>query len=410
MDQQADSNDLVTDENELANPVIGSLDFEAAYGEPFTQTLDLDTWMLGEDLAAAFGRIEQEVADALAKEDDYRKTIRDIVFSRLRNAPGAPPNAGVYQAKRQDLERVHTGLLFNGGVEACDGISVVHDTIPLTITQIGVCLVSYNGEKGARVHRLFRRDLRSRIDDPVEEVMAVLERREKREGQGQDGDSLSNLARRGIMAYAERAILREKSTAPWRMGHGSPAPYELLTGLWSSQYDRIKVSLDLIRWYVLEHKKFVFIPSAPRQRHWLMIGNALNPLEFAIVQTLKPEIEYMIERGGYRDESGVRPAMQKFCDEVASNIVIGLYRVWDAAPPYLFYAHIDYADMAAHIAMADSLLQEHRGFMLIDLADTVCSTTFGVDSFMSSVQMAYAEAGQPFRYLVNVRPVPDREL
>lgn len=400
MDQQADSNDLVTDENELANPVIGSLDFEAAYGEPFTQTLDLDTWMLGEDLAAAFGRIEQEVADALAKEDDYRKTIRDIVFSRLRNAPGAPPNAGVYQAKRQDLERVHTGLLFNGGVEACDGISVVHDTIPLTITQIGVCLVSYNGEQGAWVHRLFRRDLRSRIDDPVEEVMAVLERREKREGQGQDGDSLSNLARRGIMAYAERAILREKSTAPWRMGHGSPAPYELLTGLWSSQYDRIKVSLDLIRWYVLEHKKFVFIPSAPRQRHWLMIGNALNPLEFAIVQTLKPEIENMIERGGYRDESGVRPAMQKFCDEVASNIVIGLYRVWDAAPPYLFYAHIDHADMAAHIAMADSLLQEHRGFpMLIDLADTVCSTTFGVDSFMSSVQMAYAEAGQPFRYL-----------
>lgn len=400
MNQQVDSNDLVTDENRLTKPPAGSLDFEAAYGEPFAKTLDLDTWMLGEDLVAAFGRIEQEVADALAKEDDYRKTIRDIVFSRLRNAPGAPPNAGVYQAKRQDLERVHTGLLFNGGVEACDGISVVHDTIPLTITQIGVCLVSYNGEQGAWVHRLFRRDLRSRIDDPVEEVMAVLERREKREGQGQDGDSLSNLARRGIMAYAERAILREKSTAPWRMGHGSPAPYELLTGLWSSQYDRIKVSLDLIKWYVLEHKKFVFVPSAPRQRHWLMIGNALNPLEFAIVQTLKPEIENMIERGGYRDESGVRPAMQKFCDEVASNIVIGMYRVWDAAPPYLFYAHIDYADMAAHIAMADSMLQEHRGFpMLIDLADTVCSTTFGVDSFLSSVQMAYAEAGQPFRYL-----------
>ena len=61
---------------------------------------------------------------------------------------------------------------------------------------------------------------------------------------------------------------------------------------------------------------------------------------------------------------------------------------------------IDIAELAAHIAMADGVLQEHRGFpMLIDLADTVCSTTFGVQSFTPSVQMAYAEAGQPYRYL-----------
>jgi len=37
--------------------------------------------------------------------------------------------------------------------------------------------------------------------------------------------------------------------------------------------------------------------------------------------------------------------------------------------------------------------------MLIDLADTVCSTVFGQDSFTSSVQMAYTDAGEPFRYL-----------
>lgn len=400
MAEQTQSDTVLTKDSNSVALRVSAREFEAAYGEPFAQTLDLNTWMQGEDLAAAFERIEQEVTTALVQEDSYRKTVRQAVFSRLKTAPGAPRNAGVYQANRKDLEQIHAGLLFNGGVEACDGTSVVHDTIPLTITQIGVCLVSYNGEQGSWAHRLFRRDLRARVDDPVEEVMTVLERRQKREGQGQDGDGLSELARRGIMAYAERAILREKSQAPWRMGHGSPAPYELLTGLWSSQYDRIKVSLDLIRWYVMEHKKFIFIPSAPRQRHWLMIGNALNPLEFAIVQTLEAEIEHMIDRGGYRDESGVRPAMVEFCREVAPQIVVGLYRVWEAAPPYLFYAHVDHAHMAANIAMADSILQEHRGFpMLIDLADTVCRTTFGSDSFLSSVQMAYAEAGQPFRYL-----------
>ena len=40
------------------------------------------------------------------------------------------------------------------------------------------------------------------------------------------------------------------------------------------------------------------------------------------------------------------------------------------APPQLFYAHEDHADIAALVALADSVLQEQRGFpLLIDLAD-----------------------------------------
>jgi len=394
---------LEPEEPELDQPIINSRanlpEFEDAYGESFSKTLDLDTWILGEDLAEMYGRLEQEIADAVAMEDSYRKTIRKEVFARIKSSPGAPRNAGVYQAKREDLERIHKGLLFNGSVEACDGTSVVHDTLPLTITQIGVCLVSYNGNQGAWAHRLFRRDLRSKLTDPVEEVLTVLERRESRESQGLGGEKLSELARRGIMTYAERAILKDKSQALWRMGHGNLVAYELITGLWASRKERIRLSLDLIDWFV-NYKRFVFIPSAPRKRHWLMIGNALKPMEYAIVQTLQPDIENMLDSGGYRDESGVRPLMKSFAKETASKIVVGLYRVWEAAPPYLFYAHVDNAEMAAHIAMADSLLQEHRGFpMLIDLADTVCSTTFGLDTFLPSVQTTYAELGQPFQYL-----------
>lgn len=394
---------LEPEEFELNQPIKNSRanlpEFEDAYGESFNKTLDLDTWTLGEDLAEMYGRLEQEIADAVAVEDSYRKIIREEVFSRIKSSPGAPRNAGVYQAKREDLERVHKGLLFNSGVEACDGTSMVHDTLPLTITQIGVCLVSYNGNQGTWAHRLFRRDLRSKMTDPVEEVLTVLEKREKREAQGLDGEKLSDLARRGIMTYAERAILKDKSQALWRMGHGNLVAYELITGLWASRKERIQLSLDLIEWYV-NYKRFVFVPSAPRKRHWLMIGNALKPMEYAIVQTLQPDIENMLDSGGYRDESGVRPLMKAFAKEIAPKIVVGLYRVWDAAPPYLFYAHVDNAEMAAHVAMADSLLQEHRGFpMLIDLADTVCSTTFGMDTFLPSIQTAYAEIGQPFQYL-----------
>lgn len=373
-------------------------EFEAAFGEPLSRTLDLSTWTVGEDLAAAYARLEKEVAEAVAQEDNYRAEIRKTVFPQLATLPAAPPNGGVYLAARADLERIHRGILFNGGVEACDGVYVVHDTLPLSITQIGVCLVGYSGEQGAWVHRLFRRDLRNKQTNIIDEVLTLLDRRQKREAQGQSGDGLSELATRGIMTYAERAILRDKSTASWRMGHGSPVPYELLTGLWASNIGGIQRSIDLIRWYVHDHKRFVFVPSAPRKRHLLMIGNALRPLEYAIVQTVKSDLRTMADTGGYR--GAVEKAMEELVDEVGDKIVLGLYKVWEAAPPYMFYAHVDHAHLAAQIIMADSILQEHRGFpMMIDLADTVCRTTFGTETLLPSVQMAYTAAGQPFQYL-----------
>jgi hypothetical protein len=371
-------------------------EYEDNFDEPIQNTLDLDTWRTGENLYEAYERLEKEVAEAISREDDYRQTIRDTVFSRLKYTQNAPKNAGVYQARRQDIERIHAGLLFNGGVEACDGISIVHDTLPLTITQIGVCLVSYNGEQGSWGHRLFRRDLRSKLGNPVEEVLEVLEKREKREAQGTGAEELSELARRGVMAYAERAILKDKSTASWRLGHGNIAPYELLTGFWANRIEMLEKSMRLFDWYA-DYKRFVFVPSAVSKRHLLTIGNALNPLEFAIVESLKPDIDTLVSKGHYRV---TRKLMEHLRDDIAPKIVIGLYRVWDASPVQVFYAHEDYAEMAAHIAMADSLLQEHRGFpMLIDLADTVCQTTFGMNSFVPSVHNAYVEAGQPYRYL-----------
>lgn len=372
-------------------------EFEAAYGEPFSRTLDLNTWQPGENLLELYERLEAEVAQAVAQEDRIREVIRREVFPRIAEAPGAPKGAGVYQATSRDLERVHRGLLFNGGVEACDGISLVHDTIPLTITQIGVVLVAYNGQQGMWAHRLFRRDLRESVADPVNEALTLLERRDRREGLGLEGNRLSNLARRGIMTYAERAILLHYSQARWRMGHGSPVPLELLSGLWAAHPDRLQISLDLIAG-LIAYRRFVFVPSAPAAREMLTIGHALNPLEFAIVSTLETDINRLLQAGPYW--GAVRAKLEQFGAEIGPQVVIGLYRASSAAPPYVFYAHVDCACEAALIALADGVLQEHRGFpMLLDLADTVCRATLGADAFVPSVQLAYAETGQPFRFL-----------
>src|SRR2546421_5568968 len=376
-------------------------EFEAAHGERLSQALDLGTWTPGADLAAMYARLEREVAQAVRKETEYQKLIRTKVFPLLRNREGAPPGSGVYRVTLERVEEVHQKLLFNGAVEACDGTVASHDTLPVTITQIGVCVVSYRGDQGSWVHRIYRRDLRtSSAKNPVVETLEILERRRQRGAVGHNSarDRLTDLARRGIMAYAERAVLLDRSSAEWRMGHGNPTPYELVTG--SGMVELVQASLELMRRFVLVHKRFVFIPSAPSARELLTIGNALKPLEYAIIDSNRESLE-RIAGGHYRGEGWgeVGQAVDDFVEECGPKIVIGMYRASRLAPAQMFYAHVDHAHEAALIALADSVLQEHRGFpMLIDLADGVCRTSFGADTFTASTQLAYAHAGEPFRY------------
>lgn len=383
--------------------------FQAAFGEPLATVLDVETWRTGEDPGELYLRIAEEVETALRQEARVRDPIRQRVFARIRELKGAPPGAGVYQASVDDLKRVHQGLLFTGAVEACDATRFSHDTLPLTVTQVGVALVAYNGALGTWVQRLFRRDLREQLDDPVEEALALLERRDDRGGLNQPSrDDLSELARQAIMTYAERAILLKRSSALWRMGHGSPAPYELLTGS-AVVLDLMVGATLLLEELICTHQKFVFVPSEPAGRDLLTIGNALNPLEFAIVDTLGRRIRDVIARTDYSYPTstrvgGERPTMRawisRFRDQVASQVAVGVYRASELAPPQMFYAHVEHAHQAALIALADSVLQPHRGFpMLIDLADRVCATTFGQDSLAGPLQLAYTRAGMPLRYL-----------
>lgn len=393
-------------------PSPGRATFETAFGERLDAVLDVASWRTGEDLGQMYARIAAEVEQAVRQEARVRGPIRQRVIPRIRERPGAPPGAGMYRARLEDLQRVHHGLLFTGAVEACDGTRFTHDTLPLTVTQVGVSLVAYNGSLGTWVQRLFRRDLREDVDDPVEEALALLERRDDRGGlhQPSSKDDLSEMARQAIMTYAERAVLLKRSNAAWRLGHGSPAPWELLTGT-AVVLDLMVEATRLLEELILGHRKFVFVPSEPAARGLLMVGDALQPLEFAIVETLAERIEGIVKATdyGYPTASDTWAAGQahsqeawirRFLREVASQVVVGVYRASELAPPQLFYAHVDHAHEAALIALADSVLQPHRGFpMLIDLADRVCAVTFGSQSLAGALQLAYTRAGQPLRYL-----------
>jgi hypothetical protein len=176
-----DASPLVPTRTELTE--ITPDDFRESFGEDLQRALDVNTWTPG-DLNQVSDRIAREVREAVQMEDEFQRRIRAEIFPLIRAREKAPAGAGVYGPANEEelsdtLRRIHDGLLFNGGVEACDGTHLAHDTLPLTIHQIGVSLVSYRGNQGTWCQRLFRRDLRVRGGDPVDELA------------GQDGGGLA---------------------------------------------------------------------------------------------------------------------------------------------------------------------------------------------------------------------------
>ena len=390
-----------------AAPALDPGSFRADFGEELSAILNLDTWRAGRDLDEEYRRIEREVQEAVICETDRQRYIRREVHPLLEDADDAPPGAGRHRVEPEEIAAAHRGLLFNGGVECVDGTSQAHDTLALTIHQIGVSLVSYRGNCDCWQQRLFRRDLKLKSPDCVEAVMDFLAHRGRRSGLHANAhDVLSELARRGLMSYAERAVLATKATAPWRMGHGSPAPLELVGAKFTDLViESIKVICRLI-----SHGRFVFIASEPSDRALLTIGQGLFPLEYAVVGTLRDRIDPYLEGWAPThvptvdarwDGELLEPQkwVQRFRDEVAPQVVYGLYRATRLAPPQVFYAHRDHVHTAARIALADSVLLEQRGFpMLIDLADRVCRSVYGGGSLQEMAAEAYAAAGAPFRF------------
>lgn len=385
--------------------------FQEYFGESLHRTLDLGSWREGVDLVREYARIEGEIEQAVQFETEQQTRVRELVFPGISFSPGAPPEAGFYDhLTTKDIAEVHQGLLFNGAVECCDGTHQQHDTLALTVHQIGVCLVSYRGNLGSWSTRLFRRDLRESHGDPVEVLTALLDRRGRRAGLNQPDrrDGLSELAQRAVMSYAEAAVLLNHSKATWRMGHGSPAPYQLLAG--AGNPDVAVLSIQVLRRLIEGYKKFVYVASESGDRNYLTFGQPLRPLEYLVLGTLNERIEDFVRDISFAgrptvpaewDGKVLRPEewVIRFRDEVASQVLVGVFRASALAPPQVFYAHRDHFQMAAAIAIADSVFLPDRGFpMLIDLADRTCKGVYGGGSLRDVADTAYARTGAAFRY------------
>ena len=358
-------------------------------GESIEETLDLSSWDPADRLAEQFDRIKHEINVALARETDSRRAIRDDVFPLLKSRADAPPNAGVHAVSLDELRSVQRSLLFSGHVQAVDGASVVHHTLPITIVQTAVVMANYLGETGAWGHRIFQKDVRLQSRNGVDETLAFLEGRAK---QGDDeSDGISDMLRRGLMMHGELNVLTTAAEAPWRIGHGHPLPKELLTG--TGMPELIELSVPLFRRLLLDHKQFVYVPRGTKDAVLSTIGGALRPLEYAIVQDVSAYLSSVIEDGHYGSGRfrNAKTLLDAFRDEAEHKIVAGVFRVSPHSPAQVFYAHADHAAEAAIVAMADSVLVETRGFpMLLDVAGTLCRELFPPDSVLRPAAAVYA--------------------
>lgn len=370
----------------------------AQLGETLEAILDFDSWHDGDDLSQVYDRLENQVQEAVKQQERVNRQLYRQVLPLIASRPSAPKGAGLYKVSLEQLKWTHRNLLFNGATLAADGTVVAHDTLLMTIAQIGICIVNYQGDTREFRRQLFQRDVRLVEPDPTEEMLAILEQRQNRAALGyeEERDELNSLIRRGLMAYGERGLLLETVGKRWAMGHGTPVPRELLANSLQPLLDR---SINLLQQLVLQHQKFVYVPSAPRERLVLTLGESLGPLEFLIIDTLYEQMQGWVGKAYYSVNMGRK--VRQFIEEVGPKVVRGVYRVSATSPAQVFYAHVDHAQEAALIAMADSVLQEHRGFpMLLALADTLCRSNFDPGSFRTIVQQTYAKSGQPFRYQI----------
>jgi hypothetical protein len=189
------------------------------------------------------------------------------------------------------------------------------------------------------------------------------------------------------------------------MGHGNPFAYEVFTGAGHPQIP-VRGSAVLTELFGV-HKRAVFVPSDLADRALKTIAAALRPGEYAILLDCRHQIDRYLAKdteSAFNRQSGAyqqaRLALEKVRNEVACDVIQGVYKATSLSPGHIFYAHVDHAHDAALIALADSVLRENRGFPnLIDLADTMCRSAFDNTSLTSNVNAALARANTPFAFL-----------
>lgn len=261
---------------------------------------------------------------------------------------------------------------------AIDGTRAQVSMLSGTRGQLGVVAIRYSGEKTSYVS--YVTELTYSDFDPDVDIEELVARRSK------DDFVVSDLVIRATLAYSERFRALEQPEK-WCILQGELFPFELRSGL--GKLRALDSAIDLFR--KIADRRTIGAVVSDTASPDLNYGFALNPCEYFRLYDLKFEYDKWLE-GGAKFNPADKAKFAAFADEVGAKIIKGVYRVGQR--PFIFYAHEDSFDEFAAIIIADSLRIPERGFpLLIDYADSVCSSLFRAGDFEKRVTFELALEG-----------------
>ena len=339
--------------------------------------------------------IENFVPGALQNQKRFRQAIRRDILPDMCNRPGASSDARWGIVSTHEVDRARAYLLA-GGAAAVDGSCTVVGTPAMSAVGITTARVAHDGAENLRAHR-FTNDYIARLAlDPDTQSKQLLEAIAN-PSSGQNG-SQSQLMARALMALAERRHLLSVSSK-WRFGHGGLVDFAMLT--MAADPKTIVDALNVLT-AIVNDRQFVFVCSQPADVGLVLLADALEPREYAVVGGLDTRLRPIFNSGHYRGTwAKSLSEISKFVDAVACDVRVGIYRSNHEAGGRVFYAHKDDVGTAALLAIADSSLQPVRGFpMLIDRADYACSrSVISASALSTQFDLSMLGAGGMLQHL-----------
>jgi hypothetical protein len=267
-------------------------------------------------------------------------------------------------------------LLMSGEVMAVDGTHAIYKLLSGIRARIGVAATTYENQRTSGV--VFVSEQQISGDDLS--IIGILQRRQP------TGKAISRMVVRAIMHYMERKIVIDRAEG-WVMFNGPLVPYELRTGLGSFQ--AIDPCLKICE-SVLDSRHAIGVVADSQQDELLSLGLALNRGEYILWKGYYHQ--YMMK---YLDESGLRSGqrdrMERFVDNYAADIELGVFRAGSKA--YLIQARAGIFAEAVSLVMRDAMFQPIRGYpLLIDYADSLCTKLLAAGDFNRMVDIKLAKA------------------
>jgi len=308
---------------------------------------------------------EKEITEDIKKSIKHREKLREETLKKVKEH--------IQKTNKEKLDWA-SKMLYTGNVAGIDGTISIYPLSTGTRYRIGVVSTSYKNEKIEKVLFISQSEL-AECDDYEEHYDKM--------------EDITPTLFRTIMFYKERDIALNRKEE-WRFVHGPLLPMELFFENLKIE-DAYEKNLELAK-RLVEAKKIIGVIGQSTNIELLQQGSILNtePPEYIFAYT---KDERLLSNAVLKHLTlEHRKKFETFAKNFASKIKIGIFRV--GSKPFIFEAHEDVFDEAAHLIIKDSMTQRMRGFpLLIDYADSVCKKLLASGDFKKCIEHKLIKIG-----------------